>query len=682
MKKILLIIFTLLLGVVSFSLSINSVFAQTESAKIRDVEELVQEREQKQVQDQNYNPQNLDMGTNSDVPKNLSTYTQSVFIEMISATSCLISGVDPIRTGHPCLGFDPETKKIGYIENSGGALGLMGNMIATTYNIPASSGDYMRYLAENFGITQSVTATRIADNPCTLDPTLCEDGNSSALSFGTGNGFDSIRPLLEIWTVIRNLVYLLFVLIFIVLGLGIMFRIQIDPRAVMSIQSQLPKIVIALILVTFSYAIAGFFIDMMYLSLFLIINMFAGVGLGVSTTLDTNPINAAGGLGSGGIGGIAANAAKGVSAALGSLFDGGGPFADVFKKIINFIVNPVGTIAGGVFGGIPVIGSITNTINSVVSGAMDMVGLGLKNAFMIIVGAIAWLIISIALLSALFRLWFTLIKTYVFILINITFAPVWIAFGLIPGSSLSFGNWVRALVSDLAAFPIVLVLFSLGKTFQDAFSNSPDAFVPPYIGDPGDMSVFSSIIGMGIILLAPEAVNMAKSIFKAPESKLTGAVGRSLGVGQGIVGSLGGSIKNAAWYTDPHTGEPGRLKALTREKVGQGFAKVPGANKVKDLFTTKKKREADKLAKAQSAAEIARLKAGGYYVEDSSRPEGGPTPTTAGQTPTPVNPAEPESNTPEPEGNTPEPEGGAAATPQNPSNDGDTNGGPQGGSTT
>lgn len=674
MKKILLIIFTLLLGVVSFSLSINSVFAQTESAKIRDVEELVQEREQKEVQDQNYNPQNLDMGTNSDVPKNLSTYTQSVFIEMISATSCLISGVDPIRTGHPCLGFDPETKKIGYIENSGGALGLMGNMIAATFDIPASTSDYVKYIAGNFGISQKANAgTLIDDSVCVDNPERCQGDGNSDLSFGTGNGFEGLRPLLNIWTTMRNLVYLLFVLLFIVIGLGIMFRIQIDPRAVMSIQSQLPKIVITLLLVTFSYAIAGVLIDMMYLSLFLIINIFQGQGLEISTAIDTNPINAAGGLGSSGISGIAYDASSGIAAVMTSLFDG--TIGSVIKGMINVIFGVLMGAGMGAIVPIPGVGAILGgVIGGILGGASGFLP-GIPEPFTLVVGAIAWVIIIIALLSALFRLWFTLIKTYVFILINITFAPIWIAFGLLPGSSLSFGNWIRALASDLMAFPIVLVLFSLGKTLQEGFSKSDSAFVPPYVGDPGDMSVFSSIIGMGIILLAPEAVNMAKSALKAPDSKLTGAVGRSLSVGQGAVGKLGGSIKNAVWYTNPHTGESGRLKAFTGEKVNQGLAKVPGANKVKNLLTTKKKREADKLAKAQSAAEIARLKAGGYYVEDSSRPEGGPTPTPAGQTPTPV-------NTPEPESNTPEPEGGAAATPQNPSNDGDTNGGPQGGSTT
>ena len=49
-----------------------------------------------------------------------------------------------------------------------------------------------------------------------------------------------------------------------------MFRQRISPQAVMTIQAALPKVIIALIMVTFSYAIAGFMIDISYV-LFLVI---------------------------------------------------------------------------------------------------------------------------------------------------------------------------------------------------------------------------------------------------------------------------------------------------------------------------------------------------------------------------------------------------------------------------
>ena len=108
MKKIYLFLLLLVALPLLFVSITNTSFAQTESATIRDIDEVVAEYQQKKPQ--NYNPQNLDLGTNPDVPQNLSTYTQSVFIEITSAVSCLLSGVDPIRPNQPCLGFDPKTR--------------------------------------------------------------------------------------------------------------------------------------------------------------------------------------------------------------------------------------------------------------------------------------------------------------------------------------------------------------------------------------------------------------------------------------------------------------------------------------------------------------------------------------------------------------------------------------------
>lgn len=592
MKKIYVVLLLLILTPLLFLLKTNVTFAQTQSASIRDVKDLVSEQENNSKQD--YSPQNLNLGTNPDVPVNLSTYTQSVFIEITSAASCLLSGVDPIRPDKPCLGFDPNTRKIGYVENNGGALGMMGGLIAFTYNIPASSVYYVRYLADNFGITQNASAVFVDPDICVDNPSLCNENSSSNWGLGTGNGFNGLTPLLGVWTAMRNLVYLLFVLVFIVLGLGIMFRIQIDPRAVLSIQNQLPKVVIALVLVTFSYAIAGFLVDMMYLSLFLIISIFQAPGLETATTLATNPINATGGLG--GVSGIAFDASKGVATTMTSLFDG--TYGSFFKGMINMVfgflsgAGAAGAGIGGTIGSIipgpgTVVGLVVGgLIGSAVGGITTQFGYSPgPEPFTIVVGAIAWLIIMIALMSALFRLWFTLLKTYVFILINITFAPIWIAFGLLPGSSLTFGNWIRSLVSNLAAFPLVLILFSLGRTLQNGFANSgPNAFVPPYVGDPGDMSVFGSLIGMGMILLAPEAVNMTKAALKAPESKFTSSIGRSIGVGQGVVGKFTGGAKNALWHTNPYTNESSRFKAGVKAGAGAALGKLPGATGIKNAF--------------------------------------------------------------------------------------------------
>src|SRR5581483_6429401 len=85
----------------------------------------------------------------------------------------------------------------------------------------------------------------------------------------------SLSPLFPIWTYVRNLAYLCFVILFIFIGFMIMFRIKIKAQTVATIQNTIPRIIIAIILITFSYAIAGFLIDLMYV----VIGIFVYMGL-------------------------------------------------------------------------------------------------------------------------------------------------------------------------------------------------------------------------------------------------------------------------------------------------------------------------------------------------------------------------------------------------------------------
>src|SRR3989344_4230329 len=66
--------------------------------------------------------------TDSDVPPGLHTYSQSLMIEVISAMICQLGGVDPIRKDAKCLGINPETGKIGFVEGGGGAIGAVSSL--------------------------------------------------------------------------------------------------------------------------------------------------------------------------------------------------------------------------------------------------------------------------------------------------------------------------------------------------------------------------------------------------------------------------------------------------------------------------------------------------------------------------------------------------------------------------
>ncbi len=462
--------------------------------------------------------------TNPDVPNNLHNYTQNVLLEVMAAVSCQLTGIDPVNPRQKCLGVDQKTGKIGFVENGGGAVGVMGNLITMTFTPPIHTADYVRNLAQNFGIIKPAYAF-ITDG----------GGGGPPASSSNGIGLQGILPLLNIWAAFRNIVYLLFVLVFVIVGVAIMLRVKIDPRTVMTIQNQIPKLIIGILLVTFSFAIAGFLIDLMYVFIFLIFGIISGIPnadvsqLSPSNLQGGNPFNAAGGLG--GIGSIAGHASGGIGNMIASLFDG--KIGNVIGAIIG------GLIGGGVSMAIPVVGwiaAIPITLLGVGIGtSAGGAALGYIGSF------IAFIVISVALLWALFRLWFALLSAYIYILLDIILAPFWVVAGLFPGSQISFNTWVRDIVANLAAFPATIAIFLLAKVFMDTIPSAKSSFAPPLIGNPGDYKSFAALIGLGIILVTPNIVHMIKAALKAPKLDLS-SVGQAVGIGASYPVSVGKGI--------------------------------------------------------------------------------------------------------------------------------------------
>ena len=464
---------------------------------------------------------------NSDVPVNLHTWTQNVMIEVISAFNCQLVGTDGITPHQQCLGRDPKTGKIGYVENSSGLVGLMSYAIGLTFIPPAGVGDYTTYLANNFGLGR---------------PVFAADG---------GKGFKSLSPLTDIWLAFRNIVYMLFIIVFVIVGIAIMLRVKIDPRTVMTIENQIPKIIIGLVLVTFSFAIAGFLIDLMWITIYLAIGVIAQTDPHLTKDIfniahTTDPFGAANIVGgtSGKTGGYLQLVGPPAASIAGIISDGieSIPILKNFVALIGGIIAgvavsslPINKVAEGAKG-IPLIGSLLSGV-----AAAGLTLLFTKQIVSFLTGSIATAVIFIALLWALFRIWFALMTAYVSILLQVVFAPFWIIGGVIPGSSVGFGSWLKSIVANLLAFPATISLLLLGKVMMDKFNSAGQGiFVPPMVGNPdtGNNSGIGSLIGLGILLLAPQVTTMIKEMLKAPQLKQGAAVGQAIGVGLGAVNVL------------------------------------------------------------------------------------------------------------------------------------------------
>ncbi len=356
---------------------------------------------------------------------------------------------------------------------------LAGALISSTGTMvkipPASSREYFAYYANRFHVPGTPT---------------------TAYAAGGGIGYESMTPVLKIWTVTRNLAYLFFAIVFIIIGVMILIRSKIDPKTTLTIQNALPKIILALIAVTFSYAIAGFLIDLMYVSLGLIVTLFHFID-----------------------GGFVAKDKQ-----LEQLLNG-----SIFEFVTSGGWWDTTTGVAGVISGVTY-----NMIAPILSGVGGAVA-GL------IAGGLGILIIGIAIIWALFKTWLALVGAYANIILGIILSPLQLMMDAIPGQN-QLSGWLRNMLANLLAFPLVVAMLAIGSAIVSNFGNgwgSEKGFIPPLVG-VGDMGSATALIGLGILLTIPKAVEMLQEILKSPKSKFGSAWGEAVGAGQKGTTALGG----------------------------------------------------------------------------------------------------------------------------------------------
>ncbi|MBI4099634.1 hypothetical protein HY440_01360 [Candidatus Microgenomates bacterium] len=333
-------------------------------------------------------------------------------------------------------------------------------------NRPASSVDYIAYMGKQLHV------------PGTPQVAYAATG---------GVGFDQLSPILPIWTAVRNLAYLVFAIIFVVVGLMIMFRVKIDPKTAANIQNALPKIIVALIVVTFSYAIAGFLIDLMYVMLALIVTLAGAID------------------------------AKGVTGA-----------TDIGKDILSHSIftaiwnpNSTGDVSGWASRAVSEI--VTKLLGGTGSlSAQDIVGTSASKLIGATFGSLAFVIVAVALVIAIFRTWLALLGAYANIILGIIFAPLWLMMDAIPGQN-QLTNWLKNLLSNLISFPVVFVMLLVGEMIvkmgsAQSASGTTNGFVPPLLGS-GDFSAMMALVGLGIILTIPATLKIVQELLKAPAFK-------------------------------------------------------------------------------------------------------------------------------------------------------------------
>lgn len=360
-------------------------------------------------------------------------------------------------------------------------------------------------------------AYMIGRPPVSTAEYLADIGSHAGLpvksAYAQGIGWDALRPVLPIWKAFRNIAYLGFVVIFVVIGFMIMFRVKVGGQTEITLQMVLPKLIITLLLITFSYAIAGLMIDLIYIAIYLIVGVLKLGGLLTETSIPVNII-------------LTKN-----------------PWGFVFHK-------ESGTNFANIF-----IQGPGDALQEIISGLFGE--WGSEGRLAQGVGGLAKLILGIALLFSLFKLFFSLLLSYLGIIISVIMAPFSLLFNALPGSN-SFTTWLKGLFANIAPFPAVAAMFLLaailigpannaecdtkwnpwcvqqGIGFYPQVENEKQVWVPPMLtlsnqeGGLGDANAFTGLIAFGIVMMTPQIVSQIKKMLKVEPTGFGGAIAGGL----------------------------------------------------------------------------------------------------------------------------------------------------------
>jgi hypothetical protein len=395
-----------------------------------------------------------------------------------------------------------------------------------TAGIPGTAADFRRSAV---GFLSNTVALTFATPPADLGVWIADTGQSLGFitkqAHAQGIGFSGLLPLLPVWKVFRNVAYLLMAAVMVVIGFLIMFRKKIDPKTVVTAQNAIPRVIISLILITFSYAIVGFVIDIMYLAMALVGALFQSTGLLTSAQENMT------------------------SAHLFSTFWVSLTSFSPLKLLFGNQTTPATQFWGSaaIAAAIAAIGGfnpITNIIGLVVGGLIPLL----------------YAIYGIALLFLWIKLLAFFVSAYIQIILALLIAPFQLLAESFPGST-AFSSWFKNLIANVAVFPVAAAMFMLSSIFlQFSNTNQGTIWVPPYVGLSTSAVAVAALVSIGLLFAIQPVCASIKEALKA----------RPI-IGGGGGGGAGGSAMqwlSAAYYIksiDP----AGVISKLTGQKPGE-----------------------------------------------------------------------------------------------------------------
>ena len=520
--------------------------------------------------------------TSSALPSTISPtsplFTDLLVYNIFHSFSCLAVGQSVI--GQPCLTYQITKNAQGMVQGvpvlssvdtTGGVLGTTTSLIGALYlNPPVRTADYLASVGQNFGIVKEAHAQVV------------------------GSGANVLKPIETLWRVSRNISYVIMIIIFVIIGLMVMFRQRINPQTVITAQAALPGLVIGLILITFSYFLAGLISDTAFIGTNLV-GYYFGAARG-----DTNQ-NLVDDIKSRNVLSIFTPFTKivgisDVAGALGSIWN---DLRDpntcrlcpwemdpqkALTMITGFLVSQIIMPFGSMFGG----------VGQIIGGAISFGGAAVAP---VQVASLALSFVAMAILIyAMFRLLLRLVNAFLAIIFLTVTAPFQFLAAALPGRQGIATGWILKMLANILAFPAVLavlyfVAFILGPTnpinqdcappctFVISQSNIVGTEALPLFGGL-DLGFIKLLLAFGALVALPSipeiiarAINAFSQAGQVIGQEIGGSVAQGRGyagqIQQGVTGVAGqvGNVMDQPGYREI-PGNPGKFERVTATTSG------------------------------------------------------------------------------------------------------------------
>ncbi len=356
-------------------------------------------------------------------------------------------------------------------------------------------------------------------------------------AYAQGIGYSSLSSLVTVWEGFRNIAYLFCTAGFLILAFMVMLRIKAG-QGVINAQAAITKFIFVVLAITFSYAIAGFIIDLIYVFSGLIVALFISSNL-YSGTLHQLQTQVFGG-----------SLVQTMTTLIAYQGSAGTTVSKITEDIFKNLYSGTGA---GVLGGI----------------------------FSWSVGSIATLIFSIMIIWSLIRLFIQLVLAYIQIILYTVLSPLIILPDILPGGN-AFKSWLRNIFAHAMIFPATVFSIILGLALVENTSNGAGTsalgsanLVLPFLRL--NTGTIGSLIGFAFILIVPKINDMVKNFFKVSSFQYTSEL---IGNAQRSAAFLGAAAQVPfKGIRDRATKDVAAYEKYEQEKATASYAR-PGARPV------------------------------------------------------------------------------------------------------